>query len=90
MGSARSTSVIRSRRPCRSATTCWPGIDVALAVGTRFFHPIVEWGRDDAIRLIRIDIDPEQSVAAWPPDVHIVADARAALAGLLDSVYRSN
>jgi acetolactate synthase I/II/III large subunit len=68
----------------------WPGIDVALAVGTRFFHPIVEWGRDDAIRLIRIDIDPTQSAAAWPPDVHIVADARTALARLLDSVPAKN
>jgi acetolactate synthase-1/2/3 large subunit len=68
----------------------WPGIDVALAVGTRFFHPIVEWGRDDGVRLIRIDIDPTQSVAAWPPDVHIVADARAALAALLDRVSASN
>jgi acetolactate synthase I/II/III large subunit len=68
----------------------WPSIDVALAVGTRFFHPIVEWGRDDGVRLIRIDIDPAQSVAAWPPDVHIVADARAALATLLDRVSVSN
>lgn len=68
----------------------WPGIDVALAVGTRFFHPIVEWGRDDGVRLIRIDIDPTQSVAAWPPDVHIVADARAALAGLIDRVPAAN
>jgi len=68
----------------------WPGIDVALAVGTRFFHPIVEWGRDEGIRLIRIDIDPAQSVAAWPPDVHIVADARAALAQLLNRVPGAN
>jgi acetolactate synthase-1/2/3 large subunit len=68
----------------------WPSIDVALAVGTRFFHPIVEWGRDDDVRLIRIDIDPEQSVAAWPPDVHIVADARAALAELLERVPVAN
>ena len=68
----------------------WPSVDVALAVGTRFFHPIVEWGRDDGVRLIRIDIDPTQSVAAWPPDVHIVADARAALAALLDRVSASN
>jgi acetolactate synthase I/II/III large subunit len=68
----------------------WPGIDVVLAVGTRFFHPIVEWGRDDAIRLIRIDIDPKQSVAAWPPDVQIVADARAALAHLVDRVPSNN
>ncbi len=68
----------------------WPSIDVALAVGTRFFHPIVEWGRDDAIRLIRIDIDPKQSVAAWPPDVHIVADARTALTHLIDCVPATN
>jgi acetolactate synthase-1/2/3 large subunit len=68
----------------------WADIDVALAVGTRFFHPIVEWGRDDAIRLIRIDVDPVQSVAAWPPDVHIVADARRALNSLVDRVPAGN
>ncbi|MDR3497001.1 MAG: thiamine pyrophosphate-binding protein [Ancalomicrobiaceae bacterium] len=68
----------------------WPQIDVALAVGTRFFHPIVEWGRDDGIKLIRVDIDPEQSIAQWPPDVHIVADARRALAELGDRVGRHN
>jgi acetolactate synthase I/II/III large subunit len=68
----------------------WPSIDVALAVGTRFYHPIVEWGRDDGIRLIRIDIDPTQSVAAWKPDVHIVADARIALSDLVDQVPRAN
>ena len=68
----------------------WPSIDVALAVGTRFFHPIVEWGRDDAIRLVRIDIDPAQSTSAWPPDVHIVADARAALACLINRVSATN
>jgi acetolactate synthase-1/2/3 large subunit len=68
----------------------WPTIDVALAVGTRFFHPIVHWGRDDDVRLIRIDIDPMQSVDAWPPDVRIVADARAALAALVDAVAAVN
>ena len=67
-----------------------PGIDVPLAVGTRFFDPIEEWGRDENVRLIRIDIDPEQSVAAWRPDVHIVADARAALAELLERVPVAN
>lgn len=68
----------------------WPGFDVVLAVGTRLFHPIVEWGRDENIRLIRIDIDPDQSTAAWPPNVHIVAGARAALAALVDRVRRHN
>lgn len=68
----------------------WPQIDVALAVGTRMFHPIVEWGHDDDVKLVRIDVDPVQSVAAWPPDVHLVADARRALAALLARVGRHN
>ena len=90
MGSARSISVIRSRKPCRSATTCGRVSTLPLRSAPDFFHPIVEWGRDDGIRLIRIDLDPTQSVAAWLPDVHIVADARAALSDLVDRVPRAN
>lgn len=68
----------------------WPTVDVAIAVGTRFFHPIVEWGRDDSVKLIRVDIDPAQSLAPWRPDVHIVADARRALTELVDRIPRHN
>jgi acetolactate synthase-1/2/3 large subunit len=68
----------------------WPTVDVAIAIGTRFFHPIVEWGHDDGVKLIRVDIDPEQSLEPWRPDVHIVADARAALAELVARVPRHN
>jgi acetolactate synthase-1/2/3 large subunit len=68
----------------------WPSIDVALAVGTRFFHPMIEWGWDDAVRLIRIDIDPAQSIEPWRPDVHIVTGARRGLAELIDRVARHN
>ena len=64
----------------------WPTIDVALAVGTRFFHPIVEWGRDPGIKLVRIDIDAEQSIAAWPPDAHLVTSAQVGLAALSAAV----
>ena len=66
----------------------WPKIDVVLAVGTRLFHPIVEWGRDAGPTLIRVDIDPVQSVAAWPPDVHLVTSAGKALAALVEAVGR--
>jgi acetolactate synthase-1/2/3 large subunit len=66
----------------------WPRFDAVLAVGTRLFHPIADWGRDDAIRLARIDIDPEQSKAQWPPDAHIVADAQVALTELIPEVEK--
>jgi acetolactate synthase-1/2/3 large subunit len=68
----------------------WPSIDMALAVGTRFFHQIVEWGRDDGVKLVRIDIDPDQSVADWRPDAHIVTSAKRGLAALIDRVGRHN
>ena len=62
----------------------WPGF--RRGAGGR--HPFVSshrrMGPGRGVRLIRIDIDPKQSVAAWPPDVQIVADARTALARLVD------
>lgn len=68
----------------------WPSVDVALAVGTRFFHPAIEWGRDEYVKLIRIDIDPAQSLRPWAPDIHVVADAKAALLELARMVPRHN
>ena len=68
----------------------WPEIDLALAVGTRFSTPIANWGHDDDIKLIRIDVDPNQSVKQWKPDVHLVAQAKTALAELADRVGRHN
>ena len=68
----------------------WPSIDVALAVGTRFEAPMFRWGRDDAIRLIRVDPDPVQSIEAWKPDIHIVSTGKQTLGRLADRVVRHN
>ena len=68
----------------------WPDVDVVLAVGTKFVSPITSWGHDDDIKLIRIDPDPDQSVAQWPPDVHLVAHGKPALAALAERVQRHN
>lgn len=64
-----------------------PGADVILAVGTRFLSPIsspIEV-RDDQT-LIRIDIDPEEIVRNGRANIEIEADARAALAALVDAI----
>jgi acetolactate synthase-1/2/3 large subunit len=68
----------------------WPKIDVALAVGTRFVMPMLHWGYDDDIKLIRIDPDAAQSVAPWKPDVHIVTTGKLALGALVDRTARHN
>jgi acetolactate synthase-1/2/3 large subunit len=68
----------------------WPTIDAALAVGTRFFNQIVDWGHDDHVKLIRVDVDSQQSVTPWKPDVHIVTDADIALRALVDAIEPLN
>lgn len=64
----------------------WPKVDVAAAIGTRFVMPMLDWGFDDDIKQIRVDIDGGQSLRPWAPDVHIVADAAAAVGALCDAV----
>ncbi len=68
----------------------WPEIDLALAVGTRFSAPLTSWGHDGDIKLIRIDIDANQSIEPWVPDVHIHASAGPAMGAIIDRVGRHN
>jgi len=73
-----------------AAAHAWPKIDVAVAVGTRFLLPAGFWGRDDDIKLIRIDPDAQQSVGVWPPDVHLIAHGKPALGAIAERVGRHN
>ncbi|HMR31032.1 MAG TPA: 5-guanidino-2-oxopentanoate decarboxylase [Geminicoccaceae bacterium] len=63
--------------------------DVVLAVGTELgeteMYPDPQPVRLDG-RVIRIDIDPEQLMRGFRADLPILADARLALAALLESV----
>lgn len=64
-----------------------PAADVILAVGTRFLGPVgepIETSADQT--LIRIDIDPEEIVRNGRATIEIEADAKAALAALVDAV----
>ncbi len=64
-----------------------PAADVILAVGTRFLDfvggPVAV--RDDQT-VIRIDIDPEEIVRNGRATIEIEADAKAALAALIDAI----
>ena len=67
----------------------WDNIDVVLAVGTRYQAP-ASWGQHDGKKLIRIDIDANQSVQIATPDVHIISTAAKSLKMLAERVYRHN
>lgn len=68
----------------------WADADVVLAVGTRLQVPLQHWGVDDDLKIVRVDIDPEEPARVETPAVSIVADARDALRELLPQVERHN
>ncbi|HYB08599.1 MAG TPA: thiamine pyrophosphate-dependent enzyme [Alphaproteobacteria bacterium] len=68
----------------------WGKADVVLGVGSRMAHPLMQWGVDEALDLIRIDIDPTEIARIVAPSIGIVADARAALTALHDALLRHN
>ncbi len=73
-----------------AAYELWMETDCALAVGTRFNTPISRWGIDGDLKTIHIDIDPEEIGRLHKPNVGIVADAKAALADLVDRTAKHN
>ncbi|MEM6583144.1 MAG: thiamine pyrophosphate-dependent enzyme [Pseudomonadota bacterium] len=60
----------------------WGEADLVLAVGTRLHWPLVMWGKDDDLKLIRVDIDPTQVNRICEPELGIVGDASEVLAAV--------
>jgi acetolactate synthase-1/2/3 large subunit len=68
----------------------WPEADVVLAVGTRLYGQYRDWGINDELKLIRIDIDPQELERNAKPAIGIFADAKLSLATLADCLGRHN
>jgi len=68
----------------------WRDADVVLAIGTRLYVPQANWGVDDAMKIVRIDVDPEEPGRFRTPDCAVVADAAPALRSLLAWLPRHN
>ncbi|MGE0224182.1 MAG: thiamine pyrophosphate-dependent enzyme [Acetobacteraceae bacterium] len=64
----------------------WEDVDVALIVGTRFLAPALSWGREGAVRTVRIDIDPAQAALPKPADATLICRAETGLSRLLDAL----
>ena len=68
----------------------WDEADAVISVGTRMSTPLMQWGKPDNLRLIRIDLDSEEIDRFCSPDVALVADCRDALQALLPALKRHN
>ncbi len=64
----------------------WPDTDLAIVVGTRFLAPGLSWGRENEVKTIRIDIDPQQAKLPKPADVTMICHADTGLDALTASV----
>ena len=68
----------------------WRDADVVLAVGTRLLIQQGQWGIDKDLKIIRLDIDPEEPERFATPEVALVCDAAAGVAALLDRLSAYN
>ena len=68
----------------------WGEADVVLAVGTRLQPQQQNWGMDDALKIIRIDVDSDELDRHRKPEIGIVGDAAATLKALADRLGKHN
>ena len=68
----------------------WAETDAVLAVGTRLMMPLTMWGMDDEMKLIRVDIDPQEITRICDPDVGILGDATMVMTALHDALQKYN
>jgi acetolactate synthase-1/2/3 large subunit len=84
--------ILSSRHPLSlrmpAAHTLWPTVDVVLAVGSRVQVPLQNWGYDDRLKVIRIDIDPTEQTRIAKPAIGIVARSQEAVPALISAVSK--
>ncbi|MBX6373570.1 MAG: TPP-binding protein [Acetobacteraceae bacterium] len=68
----------------------WAEADVVLMVGTRAQNPLMSWGVDSDLKIIRVDIDAEEMTRHGLPTVGLHGDAAPILAALADRIGRHN
>jgi acetolactate synthase I/II/III large subunit len=68
----------------------WKDADAVLAIGTRFLIQNSQWGIDSNLKVVRIDIDPDEHDRFRKPDVSIVGDAAPQLRPLIAALPRHN
>jgi len=66
----------------------WGDADVVVGIGTRLQTQQLSWGVDDAIKIIRIDIDPLELNRLRAPDVSLIGYAGETVCRLVDRLPR--
>jgi acetolactate synthase-1/2/3 large subunit len=93
-GFRRGQGVLDSRSPFAVtnplAHELWAKADVVIGIGTRMFFPLVNWGTDRDLTVIRIDADAAETKRHGKPAVALIGDAAPILRRLLDVLPAHN
>ncbi len=68
----------------------WKDADAVLAIGTRFFIQNASWGIDRDLKVVRLDIDPDEPDRYAKPNVALVGDAAIQLRALIAALPKHN
>jgi acetolactate synthase-1/2/3 large subunit len=68
----------------------WGKADVVVGIGSRMYRPLSRWGVDDALKIVRIDIDPQVHQTVVASDVQVVADSAEAVRALVEALGKHN
>ncbi|MGB7303017.1 MAG: thiamine pyrophosphate-dependent enzyme [Burkholderiaceae bacterium] len=63
----------------------WRTVDLVVGLGTRLQTPLSQWGVDEQLQVIHIDIDPQEIGRSHQPTIGIHADLADALPGLIQA-----
>jgi len=79
--------IIDTRHPLAanivSGADHWANADVVIGIGTRLQLQQMGWGIDDDLKVIRIEIDPEEMNRFRAPDIGLLGDAQLETARIL-------
>ncbi|HRF09888.1 MAG TPA: thiamine pyrophosphate-binding protein, partial [Xanthobacteraceae bacterium] len=88
LGYRRGRGVLSSQSPFSVSLPLgrelWGEADVALGIGTHMLYPMMQWGMDDDVQIIRLDADKEEPARIQKPAVSLIGDAQPILQKLLD------
>jgi acetolactate synthase-1/2/3 large subunit len=68
----------------------WGEADAVLAVGTRLFYPVTQWGVDRALQIVSVDADKRRHARLHRPNVALTGDAAPVLRALIDELAKVN
>ena len=68
----------------------WAEADAVLAVGTHLHMPLLQWGFDDDLAIIRVDADPEETARVAKPDVALIGRSAPILRRLVETLPAHN